>query len=231
MPFMHRHLLARIFLLTVALFSLNAALADPAILATAERYAVTQSQGLPGEVTVKVGTLDPSTRMPACNSLHGFTPPGAKLWGKTHVGVRCLGPNPWNVLVPVQITVTGNYVVTARALGAGQALQPGDLAVARGDITTLPTGVVTDIQMATGKTLKNSLAAGQPLRADLLLAPILIRQGQIVKLFTRGPGFTVSAEGKAINNASEGQVVQVRVNSGQTISGVVQPDGSAEVVR
>lgn len=204
--------------------------ADP-IKDAALRHVQTQAQGLPGEVIIEIGNLDPQTRLPACVTLEAFTPPGARPWGKTHVGVRCLSPTSWSILLPVQISVTGNYVVTARALTAGQTLQMNDLAVLRGDLSTLPGGIITDPQKATGKTLKNSLAAHQPLRSDLLLAPLLIRQGQTVKLRAYGPNFSVSSEGKALNNASEGQVVQVRAASGKTISGVVQADGSVEVVR
>jgi len=60
---------------------------------------------------------------------------------------------------------------------------------------------------------------------------LLIRSGQTVKLISSGPGFTASGEGKAVNNAAEGQVAQVRVPSGQTISGIVLPDGTVEVGR
>lgn len=216
-------------LLIVCTLSLPALASSDAIRDIARRHAQTQSQGLPGEVVIEVGELAPQTQLPSCSSLEAYTPPGARPWGKTHVGVRCLAPHPWSILVPVQITVTGNYVVTARALAAGQTLQAGDLALLRGDLASLPTGVLTNPGEATGKTLKNSLAANQPLRADLLLAPLLIRQGQNVKLRARGTNFTVSSEGKALNNATEGQVVQVRVPSGQTISGTVRADGSVDI--
>lgn len=207
-----------------------AAIADP-VMDAAERQARLQAQGLPGEISIRLGALDPNTRLPPCTSLQGYAPPGARPWGKTHVGVRCLGPNPWNILVPVEIAANGNYVVTARALTAGQPIGVGDVAVMRGDLASLPAGVITEAAAVTGKTLRNSLSAGQPLRADLLLAPILVRQGQTVRLISRGPGFTAASEGKAVNNAAEGQVAQVRVPSGQIISGIVQADGSVEVGR
>lgn len=198
------------------------------VLDTAERYVRLQTQGLPGKITITMGKLDVG-RLPACSVHEAYLPPGTRLSGKTHIGVRCLGPNIWSALVPVHITVTGNYVTTTRALLAGQTLQAGDLATLSGDISSLPTGVVTDPAAALGKTLRNSLGAGQPLRSDQLLAPLVIRQGMSVRLISRGSGFAVSAEGKAINNAAEGQIVQVRMNSGQTLSGVAQADGSVEI--
>jgi len=197
----------------------------------AETYARSQTRGLPGEVTIQVGQLDPSSQLPACANLQAFTPPGNRLWGKTYVGIRCLAPQTWNILIPVQISVFADYVVTARPLAANQPLQATDFALLRGDLSALPAGIVTDRNAVIGKTLRNGLGAGQPLRQDILLAPLLIRSGQTVKLISSGPGFTASGEGKAVNNAAEGQVAQVRVPSGQTISGIVLPDGTVEVGR
>ncbi|WP_428826953.1 flagellar basal body P-ring formation chaperone FlgA [Azonexus sp. IMCC34842] len=198
------------------------------VLDTAERYVRLQTQGLPGKVTITMGKLDVS-RLPPCSAHEAYSPPGTRLSGKTHIGVRCLGPNIWSALVPVQIAVSGSYVTTTRPLAAGQTLQAGDLTTLSGDISSLPTGVVTDPELAIGKTLRNSLGAGQALRSDQLQAPLVVRQGMSVRLISRGSGFAVSAEGKAVNNAAEGQMVQVRMNSGQTLSGVAQADGSVEV--
>lgn len=198
------------------------------VLDTAERFVRLQTQGLPGNVKITMGSLD-LKRLPACAAHEAYLPAGGRLSGKTHVGVRCLGPNIWNVLVPVQIAVTGNYVTTSRPLAAGQTVQAGDLTTLSGDMSSLPTGVVTDPANAVGKTLRNSLGAGQPLRSDQLLAPLVIRQGQSVRVISRGPGFAVSGEGKAMNNAAEGQMAQIRLSSGQTVSGVAKADGSVEI--
>lgn len=200
---------------------------DP-VMDTAERYVRAQTQGSPGKVTIAMGKLDAS-RLPPCTAHEAFSPPGTRMIGKTHVGVRCLGPNIWSVLVPVQISVTGNYVSTARALAAGQVIQPGDLVSSAGDLSTLPAGVVADPALAIGKTLRNSLGAGQPLRDNQLLAPMVIRQGQTVRVLSKGSGFAVSSEGRALSNASEGQIAQIRMPSGQTVSGIAKSDGSIEI--
>jgi len=50
-----------------------------------------------------------------------------------------------------------------------------------------------------------------------------------VKILSGGNGFRVSAEGRALNNAQEGQVTQVRTGGGQTISGVARAGGTVEV--
>lgn len=198
------------------------------VIDTAERYVRLQTQGMPGKAQIAMGKLDVS-RLPPCSAHEAYSPPGTRLSGKTHVGVRCLGPNVWSVLVPVQISINGNYVTTSRPLAAGQPITASDLTVLSGDLSNLPTGIVIDPQAAIGKTLRNSLGAGQPLRGDQLLAPLVIRQGQTVRVISQGAGFAVSAEGKAMNNAAEGQLAQIRMSSGQTISGVARADGSVEI--
>lgn len=195
---------------------------------TAERYVRQQTQGLPGKIQIKMGSLDVS-RLPPCTAHEAFSPSGTRLSGKTHVGVRCLGPAIWSVLVPVHIAITGSYVTTSRPLVAGQTISAGDLIVSTGDLSAMPTGILGDPQFAIGKTLRNSLGAGQPLRSDQLVAPLVIRQGQTVRVISAGPGFAVSSEGKAMNNAAEGQIAQIRMGSGQTVSGPAKADGSVEI--
>lgn len=201
---------------------------DP-ILETAEQHARLLTKGLPGTVTITVDPLDPRTQLPQCSTLEAFTPAGSRTMGRTTIGVRCLAPHAWSVLLSVYIAVTGKYLSTARPLVAGQTLQTGDILVVSGDLAGQPPGVITDPQFAIGKTLKNSLGAGQPLRGDQLLAPFVIRQGQSVRVISRGEGFTASGEGRALNNAAEGQIAQVRMASGQVISGAARADGSIEV--
>lgn len=219
-----RLLIVGIFMSQQALFAADTAL----VLDTAERHLKMQIQNLPGKVSISLGQFD-ATRLPPCSAMEAFTPPGSRPTGRTNVGVRCLSPNIWTVLVPAQIAVTGNYVSSSRALVAGQTIQAGDLVTLSGDISTQPAGVISNPTIAIGKTLRNSIGPGQTIRADQLLAPLVIRQGQTVRVISVGDGFSVSAEGKAINNAALGELAQVRMNSGQTISGVARADGAVEV--
>lgn len=217
-------------LLLIALISFDTHAADvlDPLRDTAERFMLQQTQGHPGKIQVKVGTVDTS-RLPPCAAYEGFLPSGTRLAGRTHVGIRCLGPNSWSVLVPVQIVITGTYVTTARPLPAGHTIARNDIAEVKGDLSALPNGIVTESRLAIGKTLRNALGSGQVLRSDQLQAPWVIRQGQSVRVVSQGTGFAVAAEGKALNNAAAGQLAQIRMPSGQTVSGIAQADGSVEI--
>ncbi|MBC7208550.1 MAG: flagellar basal body P-ring formation protein FlgA, partial [Methyloversatilis sp.] len=122
------------------------------------------------------------------------------------------------------------YLVAARALGRGQVVADGDYAFMRGDLTELPPNMITDPQQAIGQSVNVAIGAGQPLRADWLRAPVAVQQGQVVKLFARGNGFSVSHDGRALATAQSGQTVQIRTGSGQVVSGVARPGGLVEVM-
>jgi flagellar basal body P-ring formation protein FlgA len=187
-----------------------------------------QTGGLPGQVEHSVGAIDPRLVLPPCGAMEVFTPPGARLWGKTNVGVRCASP-AWTIYVPVTVKVTGSYLVTARALPPGHVITAADTMAAFGDLTQLPAGVAQDPVQVVGRSVSGSLAAGQPLRTDVLRAPVVIQQGQAVKLVARGQGFEVTADGKALSQGTLGQVVQVRAPSGQTVSGIARSGGVVEI--
>jgi len=194
-----------------------------------EQFLQTQTAGLPGEVSVKVGAIDARTALAACPAPEAFLQPGARAWGKTTVGVRCTAPSAWTIFVQAQVNVKAEYVAAALPLAQGQTIEQGQLVLVKGDIATMPSGILTDMSQAIGRTPTVSLAAGTPLRADSLRSKPVAQQGQAVRLVSNGNGFSVSGEGKAIGNAGEGQVVQVRTAGGSIISGTAKAGGMVEV--
>jgi flagella basal body P-ring formation protein FlgA len=189
-----------------------------------EQFLQTQTAGLPGEVSVKVGAIDARTALAACPAPEAFLQPGARAWGKTTVGVRCTAPSNWTLFVQAQVSVKADYVAAALPLAQGQPIEQGQLVLVKGDIATMPNGIITDMAQP-----MVSLAAGTPLRLDSLRSKPVVQQGQAVRLVSNGNGFSVSGEGKAIGNAGEGQVVQVRTPSGTVISGTAKAGGMVEV--
>jgi flagella basal body P-ring formation protein FlgA len=185
--------------------------------------------GLGERATFTVGRVDSRLALPACAALEVFVPVGGKLWGNSSVGVRCGAPTPWTLYVSVTVRVSGSYVAATRAVPAGQTLTQADVTLVQGDLTQLPATVVTDLSQALGKAVNSPLGPAQPVRADTLRSVPAVVQGQTVKLISQGPGFRVSADGKALTNAVAGQLAQARTASGQTVSGVARSDGSIEI--
>lgn len=194
-----------------------------------EDYLGTQTRGLPGKVSFRIVPLEARTQLAPCDAFEPFQPAGTTPWGKTTVGVRCLGPATWTVYVQAQIRVLAKYLVAARHLTAGQNIGEADIVSREGDLGSLPATVLFDADQAVGRTVKISVAAGQPLRSEQLVAAWAVQNGQTVKTVSQGTGFSVSSDGRALNNAMEGQVVQVRTSSGQTVSGIARQGGIVEI--
>ena len=204
---------------------------DPAIVRqAASDFLQAQSAGLPGKVTVTLGALDSRLALPACAALQPFQQPGARPWGKTSVGVRCTAPSAWTVYIQAQISVVTQYVAAATPLAQGQPIEAHQLALLEGDLANLPNGVLTSPEQAIGRNPTVSLVAGTPLRGDTLRSKAAVQQGQAVRVVSKGQGFSVSAEARAIGNAADGQIVQVRTGNGAVISGVARHGGTVEVM-
>jgi flagella basal body P-ring formation protein FlgA len=208
----------------------TAARQDPAALrSVVEQFLQTQTAGLPGKASVKVGAIDPRLSLAACPAPEAFLQPGARAWGKTTVAVRCSAPTAWTVYIQAQVSVLADYVAAAVPLAQGQPLEQGQLVLMQGDIASMPNGIITDMAQAIGRSPTVSLAAGTPLRLDTLKSKPVIQQGQMVRLVSTGAGFSVSSEARAIGTAGAGQVVQVRTPTGAIVSGTAKAGGLVEV--
>src|SRR5258706_260100 len=113
-------------------------------------------------------------------------------WGQVSVGVRCHGERPWTRFVAARVAVEGRYFVAAQTIEIGQALSAQDLAERSGDLTALPRSVVVDASQFAGTLAANRIAAGTPLRKEMLRGKVVIEQGQNVRLLAQGEGFVAS---------------------------------------
>jgi flagella basal body P-ring formation protein FlgA len=188
-----------------------------------------QTIGAPGKVSISVGQIDQHIRLQPCAAMETFLPAGSRAWGRTTVGVKCTMPSPWTIYVQARVSVTGEYLAAASPLRQGHVVSEQDLMFLTGDLTTLPPSIFTEKNIAIGQTLSSSITAGTVLRQDMLRKPAAVKQGQTVRIVTTGRGFSVSAEGKALTNASEGQVVSAKTNNGSVISGIARNSGEVIV--
>jgi flagella basal body P-ring formation protein FlgA len=188
-----------------------------------------QTAGLPGRVSYTVGVIENRLSLAPCPAAEAFIPAGVRLWGNANIGVRCSGGSAWTIYVPVTVRISTGIVIAARALTQGRPIEAADLILQDGDLTQLPASVVTDPAFALGRSVTHNIAAGQPLRHDLLRSQPVVQQGQSVTVRSQGPGFKVSTEGKSLTTAAEGQVALVRIASGQTVSGIARAGAIVDI--
>lgn len=218
----HFLLLALCTALTVAAVP-GSALAQADDVAEQARGLVVQQLGHPdgNRVELEIGRLDPRLRLAPCQKLEPYLPTGARLWGRTHVGLRCIqGPVPWNVYLPVTVKVFGRALVAATSLGVGQQLAPADLREAEVDLAEDASPAVLRIDDAVGRVLLRPLAPGQTLRQAQMKARQWFAAGDTVKLVAQGAGYSVSGEGQAITPGMEGQESRVRIGNGHIVTGM-----------
>ncbi|SPB14094.1 flagellar basal body P-ring biosynthesis protein FlgA [Caballeronia novacaledonica] len=187
-----------------------------------------QAAGLPGKVEITVTPVFPRG-LAACSALDPFMPTGARLWGRMTVGVRCVGERPWTLYVQARVSINATFYTAARAIAPGEVLSNADLVARDGDITAMPQAIVTDPAQAVGAVALSRVPAGLPLRTDMLRAASSVAIGQSVHVVAGGSGFSISAEGTAMNNAAPGQQVRVKTAAGQIITGIVKDSQTVEI--
>jgi len=169
---------------------------------------------------VSVGQLDPRLRLAPCALVEPYLPEGMRLWGKARIGLRCTqGATRWNVYLPITVKAFGPGLVVTANVAGGSVLSEADLTPGEVDLAENNTAAVTDMKLAVGRTVTQTLKPGQSLRQSQLRPRQWFAAGETVTVLAQGPGFSVSGEGQALNNGVEGQPVRVKTESGRVLTG------------
>ncbi len=175
----------------------------------------------PMRVEVSVGRLETGPKLAACARMEPFLPPNARLWGRSHIGVRCVEGASWSTYVPVTVSVFGPALVADRVLPAGAIADPQSFRVEEVDLTTVHGLALSDPAALAGRTLVRPLSPGTVVRASDLRVPQTIAAGDPVRIRVIGNGFTISSEGFAVAGAGEGQTLRVRTSQNKLLLGTV----------
>ncbi|WP_245213909.1 flagellar basal body P-ring formation chaperone FlgA [Rhodoferax sp. AJA081-3] len=171
---------------------------------------------------VKLGNLDSRLKLAPCGNVEPYLPPGARLWGRTRVGLRCVdGMSRWNVSLPVTVNAYGNAWVIKGQVAAGSALTEDDVVEAEVNWAEENSPVVRDKALWVGQIATRALMTGQTLRQGMVRPAQVFQAGAQVRVVAQGAGFQVSAEGQALSAGVVGQVARVRMENGRVSSGTV----------
>lgn len=189
-----------------------------------------QAAGLPLRMEVSVGSLDSRLRLAPCARVEPYLPTGAKLWGRTRLGLRCVeGSTAWNVFLPVTVKAFGPAWVLTGPVATGTVLSAQDAMEAEVDWAEESAPVMANPEMWVGQVAARPLVAGQALRQSMVRAPQLFRAGAQVKVLAQGPGYAVASAGQAMSAGVAGQIVRIRMDNGRIISGTVNESGTVVV--
>lgn len=227
-------------LLRLVAFALVCAVAGPAraqsmnesLIDQARSFVLAQvaAAGLPRSEVI-TGQLDARLRLTPCDKVQPYLPSGARLWGKSRVGLRCVkGVTAWNVYLPMTVNVYGPALVSSTALPAGHVLAASDFHQAEVNLAEdmLNPPVINGTTLL-GRTLAKALAPGESLRASSLKARQWFAAGDKVQIRVAGSGFAVAGAGEAVTAGMEGQPARVRTESGRMVSGMPVAEHQLEI--
>ncbi|HEX4598953.1 MAG TPA: flagellar basal body P-ring formation chaperone FlgA [Burkholderiaceae bacterium] len=180
-------------------------------------------------IDISVGSADPRLQLAPCERTETFLRSGARLWGRTFVGLRCVAGAQWTISVPVQVRVYGPALVAAQRLPSGQPISEADVRTEEVEWTREPQGVVRELSQLERRVASRPIEAGQPIGLALLSDLPAVGQGDPVKLVGRGHGFSITTDAVALAAAAEGQPVRVRLESGKILTGTARDGRVVEV--
>ena len=169
-----------------------------------------------------VGALDSRVKLAGCTNVEAYVPPGARLWGRSRVGMRCVdGISRWNVTLPVTVKAMGEAWVVKTHVAAGANVTESDITMGEVDWAEDTSPIVTDRAMWLGQTASRVLSTGQALRQNMVRPAQVFQAGAPVKIVAQGPGFQISSEAQALSAGVIGQQARVRMDNGRITTGTV----------
>lgn len=190
-------------------------------------------QDTSGQVTVDVTPA--LAKAGLCQAPCPFMPAGQRLRGSVTVGVKCVNEqgNEMPRYYRAYIGIEDNYVVASRDLMPGTLITATDLAQQHGDITRLanPNVALAQTSELVGKRLTRRVLAGAALNTNMVQAPVVITRNSRVTVIARRAGFTITAQGTAMDEApSEGQL-RIRMDSKKIIMARATAPGEAVAIQ
>ncbi len=169
-------------------------------------------------VAVDIG--QPAARIAACATPRPYlVHPEQSVIGRAAVGVRCLDEVAGYLQVSVR--VVGDYVVSRQRIAAGEVIKASMLELKRGPLERLPKGSVFEPSQIIGRQASRTLGRGMVITQNHVRERWLVERNARVVLQAQGAGFTISRDGKALDNGSLGSTVRVMGNDGKLLSAQV----------
>lgn len=188
------------------------------------------NQSMPLRMEVSVGALDSRLRLAPCAQVEPYIPAGARLWGRSRLGLRCVdGQARWNVFLPVTVKAFGPAWVLRDNVLPGAVLNQDDAVEAEADWAAEPSPVVAEPAQWVGQVASRSLMAGQPLRQSMIKPAQAFAAGSAVRVVAKGPGFEITSAAQAITAGTVGQTVRIRMENGRITTGVVQDANTVQL--
>ncbi len=108
-----------------------------------------------------------------------------------------------------EINVFKKFPVSQRNILKDEIIRAEDLTSDWVEVKKYDRDYFTQDKFIVGKKLKRNLQVGKPFKTVDLLKPLLLKRGQVVKLFIKRDNLTVTGRARVVKNAARGQKVEV----------------------
>ncbi|PVZ40319.1 flagella basal body P-ring formation protein FlgA [Pseudomonas sp. CC120222-01a] len=171
----------------------------------------------------------PASRIAACSDPRPYLVHPRRLpVGRVALGVRCAGEQALLGYLQVSVGALGTYVVSARRIEAGEVFQAPMLISRRGPLQDLPKDSALRAEQLLGRQAARGVDAGAVIALKAVRERWLVERNQPVVMHAQGPGFSLSRDGKALDNGGLGSSVRVQGGNGRTYT--AQVIGSNELL-
>lgn len=144
------------------------------------------------------------------------------------VAVTDQGRDAARMMVSGHLVPTVQLPILVRNVNRGDLVEAADIGWLRMREAEVRATMVTDIGQIVGMTAKQTLRTGQPLAITDLQKPLAVTRGALVTMVLAHGGMTLSAQGRAMDQGSLGEVIRVtNTHSNLTVEATI--DGTNHV--
>ena len=183
---------------------------------------------LDARAEVTPATLDERLPLTRCEDLLTISLPAKmEIRRNTTVYLKCEEDKPWDVYLPVRVSIQKPYVTVANPIAKGDLLSESQLVLAYQDQTLIRGDYLTDTAPLIGVRSKRELKPGQPIRLSQVC---VVCKGDQVTLTAENSNFQIKTMARALQDGSFGDMIRlVNIRSGRAVQGQVSAVGSVVV--
>lgn len=183
---------------------------------------------LDAQAEVKAGTIDERLSLTRCEEALTITLPSRmEIRRNTTVYLKCEEDKPWDLYLPVRVSIQKPYVTVAAPVAKGDVLSESMLTLAYQDQTLIRGDYLTDPAALVGVRSKRELKPGQPIR---LTQVCVVCKGDQVTLVAENSSMQIKTMARALQDGSFGDMIRlVNIRSGRAVQGQVSAVGSVVV--
>lgn len=175
-------------------------------------------QGMAGASMTLDVVVNPRIGLPACPVLPEVAAQELRYFSRMVFQVSCPGEKPWQQAVVIRAKVKAPVLVAAANLPSGHRVDHNDLILAPRDIVLLDNDMVTDSSRLEGLETTRRIPQGQPVLATQVRQPLMVRQGDSLRLVLTGQPDTGGATSvEALESGRVGDIIRVKVSPGQSV--------------